>query len=101
MFSTGARYGKYYPIASARRRSERVEVVSDVSASVKRKQRVVVTSWSVFPDLVSFKVKFVKPVQRQTRLAVRQIGLSCGKFVESLPQFEVCVFAAMLILAIA
>lgn len=74
-------------------------MVSEVKASVRSEVCVGVKSRSAFPDLVSFEIQVVRPAQRQAKLGVRQIGLSCREFLASLPQAELFVLVAMLMLA--
>ena len=66
-------------------------VMSDVCVGVK--------SRSVFPDLMPFETKMLLPSQGRAKANLARFGASCKVYLASLPQFELCVFAVMLVLA--
>ena len=65
--------------------------MSDVCVAVK--------SRSIFPDLMPFETKMLLPSQGRAKANLARFGASCKGYLASLPQFELCVFVVMLVLA--
>ena len=61
----------------------------------------VVKSRSEFPDLLPFESPKFFISQRRAKAALAGFGASCSEALASLPQFELFVFVAMVILASA
>ena len=60
-----------------------------------------VKSRSEFPDLLPFVTPKFSISQRRAKAALAEFGASCSEALASLPQFELFVFVAMVILASA
>ena len=60
-----------------------------------------VTSSSVFPDLCPIETSEILTSQRRVKLVLAMFGASCRRFMSSLPQIDLLVIAAMVLLAIA
>lgn len=78
-----------------------MEVVQQMKASVVGGACVAVKSVSVFPDLAPCSTKVIFPSQRRAKLVLTEFGASCRAGLASLPQFELYVISAMLVLATA
>ena len=65
--------------------------MSDVCVAVK--------SRSVFPDLMPCETEMLLPLQERAKATLARFGAFCKGYLASLPQFELCVFAVMLVLA--
>lgn len=60
---------------------------------------IAVKSLSVFPDLVPVEYEVFFPLQRRAKRALAKFGASCRESLASLPQCEICMLFAMILLA--